>query len=84
VRSIERREFAKIARRLKLLWQLGRALEMPTVRRIDNGVSEIRSGKYRLYFTIIYDQAVFVAHGEKDTQQRDIERAQRRVRELRQ
>lgn len=83
-RSIEHREFAKVARRLKLLGQLGRALEMPTVRRIDNVISEVRSGKYRLYFTIVHDRAVFVAYGEKDTQQRDIERAQRRAKELHQ
>lgn len=54
---------------------------MPTVKRIDSDVSEVRSGKYRLYFTIVDDDAMFVAYGEKDTQQRDIERAQRPAKE---
>ena len=82
VKSIEQREFSKVARRLLLLSDLGRLLGMPTVRRIDGEVSEVRSGKYRLYFTLTESEAIFLAYGEKDTQQRDIERARQRAKEF--
>ncbi len=65
---------------LQLLEQLGPELRMPAVRRIDFDLHELRSGKYRLYFTWSSDGPLFVAYGEKDTQQRDIARARRRSR----
>ena len=83
VASIDRKAFGKIARRLGLLTQLGRDLGMPNVRRIDADISELRSGIYRMYFVVGSDDiATFVAYGNKDTQDRDIDRAQRRAKEL--
>jgi putative component of toxin-antitoxin plasmid stabilization module len=81
--GIDDREIAKIGRRLEMLRLFGIDIGMPTVRRIDGEVSEVRSGKYRLYFTVVDAEAVCIAYGEKDTQQRDIERARQRAREYR-
>ena len=72
-------EWADIARRLDLLQAEGLALGMPNVRRLDAGLWELRSGKHRLYFTVEQDVAVFLAFGDKDSQQRDIRLAKERM-----
>lgn len=73
-------ERANIDRRLALLREEGLALGLPNVRRIDASLWELRSGRYRLYFTLEEpNTAVFVAYGNKDTQQRDIRRARERT-----
>ncbi len=51
---------------------------MPHVRRLGDDLCELRADKHRLYFVVVDDTAKFLAYGEKDTQQRDINRARRR------
>ncbi|MCB0879047.1 MAG: type II toxin-antitoxin system RelE/ParE family toxin [Thermoleophilia bacterium] len=75
-----RPERSDILRRLELLQAHGVALGMPNVRRLDAGLWELRSGKHRLYFTVDVDAAVFLAFGDKDSQQRDIRLAKERMR----
>lgn len=81
VRRLGAAELANIDRRLALLREHGLALGMPNVRRLDAVVWELRSGKHRLYFTVEAEGvAMFLTCGDKDTQQRDIRRAQERAR----
>jgi len=74
-----RPERSDILRRLDLLHEHGLALGMPNVRRLDAGLWELRSGKHRLNFTVDDDAAVFLAFGDKDSQQRDIRLAKERM-----
>ncbi len=80
-RRVGKVDMSNIDRRLALLREHGVALGMPNVRRIDAAVWELRSGKYRLYFVLESEEvAVVLTYGDKDTQQRDIRRAQERAR----
>ena len=78
---------AKIAAETALLLHVGRALGLPLVRQIGGSLSELRvsaHGGLRLYFTILRSQdgierVLFLTYGRKDTQERDIARARRRM-----
>lgn len=78
-KRLGRPAWSDIARRLDLLREEGLALGMPNVRRLDTAMWELRSGKYRLYFTVNSDTAVVVAFGDKGSQQRDIRLAKERM-----
>lgn len=78
MRKLSQRDRARIADKLLLLAMTGTNLTMPHVRRLGNGLSELRVDKYRLYFEVVDDTASFLTYGEKDTQPRDIERARNR------
>lgn len=69
---------ARVLAKLNLLALTGTNLQLPHVRRLGAGLCELRVDKYRLYFVVAGDTATFLAYGEKDTQQRDIQRARRR------
>lgn len=68
----------RIAKKVHLLMYAGANLTMPNVRRLGNGLCELRVDKFRLYFTIEVDTARLLSYGSKDTQQRDIARARKR------
>lgn len=57
----------------------GAIVGMPTVRSIDRHLHEIRVGGWRVYFTQRAGSLVVLCGGSKDTQQRDIARARRRM-----
>ncbi len=77
--KLGRPERADIARRFDLLAAEGLALGMPNVRRLGDGLWELRSGKYRLYFAVEDDVAIFAVFGDKGSQQRDIRLAKERL-----
>ena len=63
---------------LAVRWPVG----MPRVRDLRGGLCELRIsgfGGLRLYFEVAEDVIAFVTYGRKDTQQRDIDRARRRL-----
>ncbi len=76
-----------VARKIDYLAFLGTDASMPLVRGLGDGLFELRVDKYRLYFIYaifsVDDRPergiLFVAYGEKDTQQRDIDRARGRT-----
>ena len=72
-----------VERRLKLLGEHEVGLGMPNVRRLFGGAWELRihSG-LRMYFGVVEGTIVLVEYGTKDTQQRDIQRAMRRLTEM--
>jgi putative component of toxin-antitoxin plasmid stabilization module len=78
---------ALIERKIDLLTDIGDAAQLPLVRRLGGGLSELRVGKHRLYFAVVMMESedqiergiMFVTYGEKGTQQRDIERARGRL-----
>ena len=58
-------------------------LEMPHVRELPHGLRELRirvGQQPRLYFQTIEQRIVMLTYGRKDTQQRDMQRAWRRMR----
>jgi hypothetical protein len=69
-----------VMRRLDLLSEHGLQIGLPNVRRINLFLWELRTpGGLRLYFTIDRDAAIFLAYGNKDSQQRDIDLATSRA-----
>ncbi|MCW2973996.1 MAG: Phage derived protein Gp49-like [Thermoleophilia bacterium] len=90
----DEREFVKWYQRLgpvermkvrdELNWLLaaqGR-LEMPHVRELPQGLRELRvrvGQQPRLYFQVIDERVRMLAYGRKDTQQRDMQRAWKRM-----
>jgi hypothetical protein len=65
---------AAIARKLSFLRAHGLDLGLPTIRRINLLLWELRipSG-LRLYFVVGPDEAIFLKYGNKDSQRRDID-----------
>ena len=79
LRRLPDRDIKRVADKIALLVYSGTALTMPHVRRLGDGVCELRVDKYRLYFVVVpNDTALFLTYGEKDTQTRDMQRARRR------
>lgn len=78
MRKLSPRDGSRVADKLLLLSMTGTNLTMPHVRRLGEGLCELRVDKYRLYFVVDDDCASFLTYGEKDTQMRDIERARKR------
>lgn len=68
-----------IQRKIDRLLVHGLALGMPLVRQLTAELYELRVDKYRLYFTVGDDTVWFLAYGDKDSQRRDIQRAQERI-----
>jgi putative addiction module killer protein len=70
---------ADVARKLLAVaaqWPLG----MPLVRDLNDGLHEVRcGGGIRVYLTQVGHALHVLTAGHKDTQQRDIERARRRM-----
>jgi hypothetical protein len=70
---------ARIHAKIERLQTYGTSLGMPLVRRLSSELYELRVDSHRLYFTFGEDSIWFLAHGNKDSQQRDIRRAQERM-----
>lgn len=79
LRAIGGEAAARVVTKLEVLRDSGgSAIGMPLVRRIDPDLHELRVSKHRVYFTEAPSAIRVLAVGEKDTQDRDIERARRR------
>ena len=79
-RRLDSRTKARVAAEVALLaecWPLG----MPRVRRLEAGLYELwlLSLGLRIYFTVTDDMITLLTYGRKDTQQRDLDHARRRL-----
>ena len=73
------RMHGRIRAKLARLTAYGTGLGMPLVRRLTSELFELRVDKYRIYF-VVGDHTVWIlASGDKDSQRRDITRAQERI-----
>lgn len=70
---------ALLGRKIRRLLEHGVSLGMPLVRQLTADIYELRVDKYRLYFTVGEGTVWFLAYGDKDSQQRDIRKAQERL-----
>jgi putative addiction module killer protein len=73
---------AKVESELEALIATGPAVGMPVVRDLGHGLFELRiriGQQPRLYFRSDDDTIELLTYGRKDTQQRDIDRARRRM-----
>lgn len=71
---------AKIVHMLVMLEEADRPLGMPQGRDIKHGLWELRSRSgHRVYYTPVDTTALVLNQGRKDTQQRDIELARKRM-----
>lgn len=57
----------------------GPALGMPLIRSLGGRLYELRVSTHRVYFVVTTDAMHVLASGNKDTQERDIDRARRRL-----
>lgn len=69
----------RIQRKIDRLLAHGPVLGMPLIRQLSADLYELRVDKYRLYFTVGENTIWFLAYGDKDSQRRDIQRAQERI-----
>ncbi|MBC7460143.1 MAG: type II toxin-antitoxin system RelE/ParE family toxin [Thermoleophilia bacterium] len=83
MRGLGAAEQSKVASQLELLAARGEELRLPHVRWLGRGLFELRvviGQQPRLYFHRVGgDLVVMLTFGRKDTQQRDIARARRRM-----
>lgn len=80
LRSLDPTHADRVLGRLRFAARLGGPrVGMPLVRALGDSLHELRVDKYRIYFVVSGHELHIVAAGSKDTQQRDIRRARRRL-----
>lgn len=77
-RGIDGTMRGRIQRKIDRLLAHGPSLGMPLIRQLTAELYELRVDKYRLY-SVGENTIWFLAYGDKDSQRRDIQRAQERI-----
>lgn len=83
--SLSREQFKSLAKELKLLAACGNTLKLPHSRSLKKGLFELRERKYgfRIYYAFLKNKIILMMHaGDKRTQDRDIDIARERLKQL--
>ncbi|WP_440615511.1 type II toxin-antitoxin system RelE/ParE family toxin [Cysteiniphilum sp. 6C5] len=78
-------QYKSVAKELKLLEMCGNKLKLPHSKTLGGGLFELRKRKfgYRIYYKFEKDCVVLLLHaGDKTSQQKDIKRAKKLLKEI--
>jgi putative addiction module killer protein len=77
-------QLISIAKEMELLRLCGHELRMPHSKALTKGVFELRERKFglRIYYTFQFEKIILLVGGSKDSQQRDIAKAYKLNKEL--
>jgi putative addiction module killer protein len=82
---LNREQFKSVAKELKLLELCGNSLKLPHSRSLKKGLFELRERKYgfRIYYIFLRNRIILMVHaGDKHTQNKDIDIARERLKQL--